>query len=156
LGLWGFVGILAGATFTSEWPSSVMIWAGTAFLTLQIVGHVLCLTVPRGWRVRGSEALALSLAVLYLGLYLGAWVGQGALIWAVLGRWEPWGVVGFWALRALAPAARLVFVANFARWINQEELAQRSQALIPFLFILLVLPFVTYAALQFFGNVFFL
>ncbi len=141
---WSLLGLyVEGTGFVYGWPWDVMLWAGTVFLTLQIGGHLLCLTVPRGWRARGTEAAALGLTVLYLGLFL---------VFFLTG-WVPLGGLGLWVLRMLAPTAHLLFLATLASRIDQEELAQRAQALMPFLLLLLVFPVINYLAFVLLGAV---
>jgi hypothetical protein len=118
--------------FTEDWPAVVTTVLWPTFLGLQILGQVLCLTTPRQWRLRSSEAPALAVNVLHLVLFL-----------ALLPQlWTGWAEGLFWACLLLGPALHLVFVINFAPRIDQEPLARRGEVLTFLLLLLLVFPVV--------------
>jgi hypothetical protein len=141
---WATVGLLAeGEAFVVGWPWAVVGVLGVVFLAMQIVGQLLCLTVPREWHIRRSEGLALALNLLHLGLFLGVF----------LYRWSASAGTGLWALRLLVPALHLVFLTNFTPRIGQEPLGKRAETLILILLALLLFPVLFLVGMLFLGMV---
>ncbi|MCI0464051.1 MAG: hypothetical protein L0Z62_44520 [Gemmataceae bacterium] len=141
--VWATLSILfEGLVLLDSWSWDLLCILWPALLVVQMVGHLLCLRVPRDWRTRGSEVAALSLCLLQLGLslvvLLGPWLGQPSAGTARL------VVVFLWVLRLVTPGVHLIFLTNFAPRVGQEELASRAETLIQFLFLLPIVPLLVF------------
>jgi hypothetical protein len=139
--------IFEGPAVLDSWSWDLLRILWPALLVVEMVGHGLCLGVPRVWRTRGSEVAALSLCLLQLGLslvvLLGPWLGQPSAGTARL------VVVFLWVLRLVTSGAHLIFLTNFAPRIGQEELASRAESLILFLFVLPIFPILAELSFRF-------
>jgi nitrate reductase NapE component len=143
---WSLLGLLVNREhpeqFTRDWPGTVVSVLWPAFLGMQLIGQLLCLGAPRQWRLRASEAPAIALTVLHLGLFLALYPY----------RWQVWGGAVFWVLLLLAPAMHLLFVMNFATQIDQEPLVRRAETLTFLLLVLLVFPVILVVGALIFGQ----
>jgi hypothetical protein len=133
---WTALGLLVNREnprdITEGWAGTVTTILWPTFLGVQILGQVLCLGAPRRWRLLSSEAPALAVNLLHLGLFLSLFPY----------RWSGWAEAAFWACLLLAPALHLIFVINFVPRIDQEPLARRAEQLTFVLLVLLVFPVV--------------
>ncbi len=130
--------------FLADWPATVLRILWPAFLALQIVGQLLCITgAPRDWGARAREGPALGVNLLHLGVFLALFP-------------QPWlgGLAaGLWALLLLAPALHLLFLTHLAPHMDQEPLGRRAGQLMFFLLVLLVLPVLLLASAIMFPTV---
>jgi hypothetical protein len=132
---WTVLGLLADHAhpeeFTRGWPGTVVEILWPTFLLMQLAGLLLCVAgAPKAWHIRTSEAPAVAVTLLHLGLFLGL----------LSERWQILPASAFWLLLLLGPALHLNFLINFAPRIDQELLGKRAERLLFPLLILCVFP----------------